>query len=260
MEEGPGGYALTAAGTALAGERSESYDLRRPLARLDLAAAGLLDAVRTGRPGVAAVLGAGIGELRDTDVAFEHAWSDRARDETMWLAPSFGAEVPFAGGERVLCCGDGVLALVETALRAEAGPRVTLLTPPSRVEGALAAIAADLRHRVQLLHGSELDGWPAGSADSVVIAGLLERLPDADATHALRRAAAALRPGGRMLVIAEVGDEELDDHDAEEDLMLLCLHGSGLRSRAEWHALFAVTGLGVEEQPVGWGRPVFVLT
>ena len=45
----PAGYALTARGAALAGEDAEAYDLRLPLARLELAAARLLDAVRTGR-------------------------------------------------------------------------------------------------------------------------------------------------------------------------------------------------------------------
>jgi hypothetical protein len=42
---------------------AQALRLRRPLPRRDLAAAGLLDAVRTGRAGVAAVLGPQVEEL-----------------------------------------------------------------------------------------------------------------------------------------------------------------------------------------------------
>jgi hypothetical protein len=155
-----------------------------------------------------------------------------------------------------------VLALVDAALRSDPGPEITLLAPPSRAQAALATIAPDLRPRVRVLHGSELDGWPEAAADTVIITGLLRRLVDADAIHALRRAAAAVADGGRLLVLEEAFHEEGElagEHEAEEDLELLLLHGSGKRTRAEWLELFARAGLRAEERSVGWGHPVHVL-
>jgi hypothetical protein len=55
-------------------------------------------------------------------------------------------------------------------------------------------------------------------------------------------------------------EEDVHEHDAEEDLMLLCLHGTGARTRAEWGSLFSAAGLHVAERPIGWGRPLFELT
>ena len=77
----------------------------------------------------------------------------------------------------------------------------------------------------------------------------------------LGRARAALRPAGRILVLAEMLDEEdVHEHDAEEDLMLLCLYGTGARTREDWRSLFSAAELDMTERPIGWGRPLFELT
>jgi NADPH-dependent ferric siderophore reductase len=231
VEGDPAGYALTAQGAALAGEDADAYDLRLPLARLELTAARLLDAVRTGRAQ------ADVDALRAADPALDAALQEHAREELAFAAPAFGEEIPFAPGEQVVCCGDGVLELVDAALRAGEPPAVTLLA------GARVGVGA----------------WP--EADTVLVSGLLEQRTDADVADILARARAALRPGGRILVLAEVRDEEdVHEHDAEEDLMLLCLHGTGARTRAEWGSLFSAAGLHVAERPIGWGRPLFELT
>ena len=136
-----------------------------------------------------------------------------------------------------MCCGDGVLELVDAALRSSEPPAVTVLAG-ARVDD---------------------DSWP--EADTVLVSGLLERRTDADVASLLGRARAALRPAGRILVLAEMLDEEdVHEHDAEEDLMLLCLYGTGARTREDWRSLFSAAGLDMTERPIGWGRPLFELT
>ena len=68
-------------------------------------------------------------------------------------------------------------------------------------------------------------------------------------------------PEDGFLVLAEMLDEEdVHEHDAEEDLMLLCLYGTGARTREDWRSLFSAAGLDMTERPIGWGRPLFELT
>ena len=81
VEGDPAGYALSAQGAALAGEDADAYDLRLPLARLELTAARLLDAVRTGRAQ------ADVDALRAADPGLDAAFADHAREELAFAAP-----------------------------------------------------------------------------------------------------------------------------------------------------------------------------
>ena len=112
------------------------------------------------------------------------------------------------------------------------------------------------RARVSVVEQSIFEPSPA--ADAVLISNALKALPDADATHALHRAAENLLPGGRVLLIEETFDiDDLDEHDGEADLLALTVHGSGLRTPAELDAVIANAGLvRTETHTVGWGTTV----
>jgi hypothetical protein len=105
--------------------------------------------------------------------------------------------------------------------------------------------------------GTPLDTWPV--ARTTLLGGALTTLPDEDAVLVLQRASAATAPGGRMLVVEHLlVEDEIDDHDAGDDLLLLCLHGSGFRTADEVRALIARAGLTIAgERVIGWGEPVF---
>lgn len=102
---------------------------------------------------------------------------------------------------------------------------------------------------------------PTAPSDAVLLVRELEPLEPSDAALALRRAAASLRAGGRILVEEELLDpDDADEHPAEADVLRYTLHGTGLRTDAELRAIVADAGLEVEAADVfGWGITLYRL-
>jgi NADPH-dependent ferric siderophore reductase len=251
-------YALTPIGAHLDDEEAtEQLSYAHPTGRLSLALDGLWDAVRTGRAVAASTLGATPDELADGDPATAAAFELAAAEEQEWLRPAFAREYAFAAGETVTVAGEGGATLLADALAGEDAPEVTLIARPSRAEAAVALLPEAARERVSVHAGTPLDTWPV--ARTTLLGGALTTLPDEDAVLVLQRASAATAPGGRMLVVEHLlVEDEIDDHDAGDDLLLLCLHGSGFRTADEVRALIARAGLTIAgERVIGWGEPVF---
>ncbi|GAA1324393.1 siderophore-interacting protein [Leucobacter albus] len=253
LEERDGGWALTRAGGALDDEsETGGLDLADPRAREQLALGSLLDVVRTGQP-----VGGGRAVTRRDDEALDTAIVASEADDLSYVASSFGsAEVSFAAGEHVTVAGDGALAVLAGPLASDAALRVTLLERPSRVSAQLAVLPEALRDRVEVIHGTGLDSWPNTDGTTLLV-GALRDLPDADAAHLLRGAAAS---SGRLLVFETLlGIDEIDDHDAGDDLLALCVNGVGLRTRAELEAVVEAAGLRSVARAIGWGELLLTL-
>lgn len=254
LEHSDTGWELTREGGVLDDEsETHGLDLGDPLAREQLALTDLLTVVRSGRPD------RGDREAaRDRDPALDAAIIAQEADELSYVASSFGAaEVQFAPGEHVTAAGDGALAVLLGPLKADPTLTVTLLERPSRVAAQLAVLSEELRGRVHVVHGTGLDAWPARGGTTLLV-GALRDLPDEDAAHLLRGAASA---GNRLLMFETLlGIDEIDDHDAGEDLAALCLTGVGLRTRAELEAVVAAAGLASEARAIGWGELLFTVT
>ncbi|MET0865119.1 MAG: siderophore-interacting protein [Nakamurella sp.] len=259
---GPDQYSVTQLGSELDDEDAAALDLSTALGQLDLVFGGLLDTVRTGSASYPGIFGAPIDQHRDSDEAVDAGYREALTGELTWLAAAFGGEVPFARGAKVVAAGDGVLKLLNEPLRLDPALDVSLLSRPSRAAGGLSALEDDVADRVRVIHGSEFDGWPA--AEVVLIANLLNQHPDDDAVHLLRQAAQSLVDDGAVLVVEKLlltGDVAgIDEHEAGDDLRLLCIHGSGLRTRTEMLAMFDSADVEVAaEQIIGWGDTVFHL-
>lgn len=256
LEEQDGAFVVTAFGAVLDDEEvSEELDLRHPIGGLVRVFDGLLQAVETGAPVAAQALGDEVDGLADDSAEVAFALEDAAAAELEWLRPAFAREYSFRAGERVVAAGPGAATLLADALTPEGAPDVVLVVRPSRAEAALAALPVTARAHVRTRSGEQ--AWPEG--ETVVLGGALAVLPDADAVATLAQAQTALLPGGRLLVVEHLlVPEEIDDHDAAEDLQLLCTYGSGFRTREEVLALIARAGLTVaRERTIGWGEPVF---
>ncbi|KAM9866930.1 hypothetical protein ACIFOC_00251 [Leucobacter aridicollis] len=247
------GWELTRAGGVLDDEsETRGLDLGDPIAREQLALTDLLAVVRSGRANRD-----GRAATRDNDPTLDAAIVASEADELSYVASSFGAsEVPFRLGEHVTAAGDGALAVLIGPLDADPTLTVTLLERPSRVAAQLAVLPERHRDRVRVFHGTGLDAWPVIEGTRLLV-GALRDLPDEDAAHLLRGAAAG---DGRLLVFETLlGIDEIDDHDAGEDLAALCLTGVGLRTRAEVETVILAAGLESEARAIGWGELLFTV-
>lgn len=253
-------YAVTPLGAELDDEDAVALDLDHPLARLDGAFSGLLDAVRTGGAAYHATFGATLDEQRESDPATDRAIGTALSDELIWIAAAVGTELMLPPRAHVAAAGDAAPVLLNALMRRDPGLRVTLVARPSREAALLDRFDDDVRGRVHVRHGSEFDGWPS-DADVLLIAGLLGQYPDIDAVHLIRQARRATAGHGEVIVIEPLmGTDAIDDHDAGDDLRMLCIFGSGLRTKDELRSLFDLAGAGdVTEQVIGWGDSIFRL-
>ncbi|MGY1743307.1 MULTISPECIES: methyltransferase [unclassified Blastococcus] len=198
------------------------------------AAAGLLDAVRTGGTPFELVHGrpffAHLSAAPERLAAFHASMADRSAREARAVVDAYDvsglASVVDVGGGR----GTLLRAVRERAPRAE----LTLFDLPEVVAGSdLPAVGGDFFARV-----------PAG-ADAYLLSRVLHDWDDADAGRILAVTRAGMRPDSRLLVVeAVVPDRAADDPAAVRmDLhMLVLLHGRE-RTAAEFAALLGAAGL-----------------
>lgn len=179
--------------------------------------------------------------------AAREGWRARARMWQRWTGTPFaavGAAVPREGRVVDLGCGFGLFAAL-----------LALDAPARRVAGldvdeGKVRRARDLFGDLAAFTATDLDRAPLPEADTFVVYDVLHHLADPDAL--LRRAAAALPPGGR-LVVKENDVEPLGKRVVSE-LVEVVATGSGLtrsapvrfRSRPAWTAALEAAGLRVE--------------
>ncbi|WP_330275555.1 SIP domain-containing protein [Lentzea sp. NBC_00516] len=233
------------------------------VSRMSQAFYGLEAAVRDDRPVLESVTGKDWNALRG-DAAFEHKrLEDKSRFAQVLAEPL--AKSPVLGGVGkvvVHAPAAGVHADYLTAGHPEA--TVTVVALPTAAEWFRKDIPVSIedaarRDRIRIVEQSVFE--KTEPADAVLIIDTLGQHPDAEAKLILQRAAASLSPDGRVLLVEDTFDPgELDEHDAELDILRLTLHGSGYRTEDELEAVIAGAGLKViQTSLVGWGNTLRVL-
>ncbi|MFI6874924.1 SIP domain-containing protein [Streptomyces sp. NPDC050400] len=246
-ETEPRHYALTPVGDVLTLEFiADGLHSTGVVGREMLGIHGLTESVRTGRSSYASVTGQTFAEVRA-----EQDYEDRHLERLAKFQPALAGPIATSGlldGVRHLVIhSGGAGAHAREYVAAHERLRVTICALPAQADWLrrdLPATIPDepLRARVDVREQSVFEPGPA--ADAVLISRAFKTLPDADAAHALRRAAENLTPGGRVLLIEDVFDtDDLDEHDGEADLIGLVCHGSGLRTVAELDAVVTRAGL-----------------
>ncbi|MFG2351117.1 SIP domain-containing protein [Streptomyces phaeochromogenes] len=246
-ETEPCHYALTPVGDVLTldfiADRLHSAGV---VGREMLGIHGLTESVRTGRPAYASVTGQTFDDVR-AEQDYEDSHLERLARFQPALAEPIATSDLLAGVQHLVIHSGGAGAHAREYVAAHENLRVTICALPAQADWLRRDLPATIpedqqRTRVSVLEQSVFE--PSPKADAVLISRAFKTLPDADAAHALRRAAENLVPGGRVLLIEEVFDtDDLDEHDGEEDLIGLVCHGSGLRTAAELDALIARAGL-----------------
>ncbi|MFJ8863741.1 SIP domain-containing protein [Streptomyces sp. NPDC102451] len=246
-ETEPRHYALTPVGDVLTLEFiADRLHSAGVVGRQMLGIHGLTESVRSGRPAYASVTGQTFADVR-AEQDYENRHLERLAKFQPALAEPIATSGLLAGVEHLVVHSGGAGAHAREYVAAHERLRVTICALPAQADWLRRDLPATIpdeqqRTRVSVLEQSVFEPSPA--ADAVLVSRAFKTLPDADAAHALRRAAENLVPGGRVLLIEEVFDtDELDEHDGEEDLIGLVCHGSGLRTSAELDAVITRAGL-----------------
>ncbi|MBN9791753.1 siderophore-interacting protein [Pseudonocardia sp. TMWB2A] len=260
-ETEPGHYGLTEVGEFLAADLW--IDALAPdgvVGRQWLGLYGLEDSVRTGGPSYAAVTGRDFPALR-RDRSYEDRFLDSVAGATTWIAEPLAKAPALDGIDHLVIHADGAGILAREIATAGPAVRITVCALPAQAgwlrRDLLGSIPDDgIRARVDVVEQSIFEPSPA--ADAALIVRALGPLPDADAAHALRRAA---QHTGRVLLVEDTFDPDaLDEHDAEADLLALTRDGTGLRTPAELQAVIERAGLRVERtEGLGWRSTLRIL-
>jgi NADPH-dependent ferric siderophore reductase len=260
----PGHYRLSPAGDYLLHEYV--VDVLHPdgaVGRQQLAFYGLAESVRTGRASYASVTGQEYAALR-REQWFEDKLADHIARIAPYLTAPLAGAAALTGLDHVVVHSDGASSVAQAITARHATTRVTVVALPSHATWLKADLPSTIpdeaaSSRVAVVEQSVFEPSPA--ADAVLFVKALSQLPDRDAEHALRQASVHLGPGGRVLVVDDVLDPaELDEHEAEADLLNLTLYGSGCRTDAEWRARFAAAGLITQATyTIGWGHTLYQL-
>ncbi|WP_231955185.1 siderophore-interacting protein [Occultella aeris] len=261
----PGHYALTEVGEYLADDYwSRVLAPDGAHARMEAGIAGLAESVRTGSAAYASVTGQTFAALR-TEQWYEDRYLEEAADDASMLAAAIATSPALDDIEHVVIHSAGASEQAQQVLTARPDLRVTICALPAQAHWLRHDLPRsipdpDRRARITVVEQSIFEEAPV--ADAVLIVNALAAHPDADAAHALRRTATNLAPGGRVLLLEDLfEDEALDEHHAEHDLLALTRDGTGLRTPPELRSVIESAGLTITAvHTIGWGTPLHELT
>jgi 2-polyprenyl-3-methyl-5-hydroxy-6-metoxy-1,4-benzoquinol methylase len=157
---------------------------------------------------------------------------------TSVVAGAVASTYPFRSGAHVVDVGGGQGALLAAVLRAHPTLTGTVFDQAHVVGSA----PPDLADRWTSVGGSFFESVPSG--DHLLLKSVIHDWPDEESVAILRTCAAALRPGGSVLLVEIVLDRPGYEREAAfSDLNMLVGPGGRERTEAEYAALFAAAGL-----------------
>ncbi|WP_018639607.1 siderophore-interacting protein [Parafrankia elaeagni] len=231
--------------------------------RMSQAFYGLEAAVRHDHPVLESVTGKDWDALR-SDATFENKHLENRSRFAQVLAEPLAKSPVLEGVGKMVVHADSAVVHADYLTAGHLEATVTIVALPTaadwfRRDIPMSIADATRRDRIRIVEQSVFE--KTESADAVLIIDTLGQHRDAEAKLILQRAAASLGPGGRVLLVEDTFDlDELDEHDAELDILRLTLHGSGYRTEDELEAVIADAGLKViATSLVGWGNTLRVL-
>ncbi|GAA4671284.1 siderophore-interacting protein [Gordonia humi] len=254
-------YRLTNLGEQLTDDYyAKDLDLASPESLAERALFGLADAVRTGGSVYRDMFGVGYRELLGSHTSGRRYFAD-ADEFANYIAPTLVTTDVFDGLGHVLVHADGATTYATQLAQTFPDLRITVVGMPAQIEHIRAdlgdTITADpLFERIAFVGQSVFEELP--DADGILLVSMMDKNPDADAVHLLRRLGGV---GARLIVVEEpMQESQISDHDTMADLRNLAVYGSGFRTDAEHRALFERAGLTVAAaQHIYCGETVYTL-
>jgi ubiquinone/menaquinone biosynthesis C-methylase UbiE len=129
------------------------------------------------------------------------------------MARRVAAVLDFEGAERLLDVGGGWGHFAKAFCRVQANLRATVLDIPEVAERATANLkGTDLENRIDFLAGDYLSTDYGTDFDLVLFANVLHQETGDRAMEMMQRGAAALAPGGRVVVVDFAIDDQQREH------------------------------------------------
>jgi 2-polyprenyl-3-methyl-5-hydroxy-6-metoxy-1,4-benzoquinol methylase len=242
VDEADGAYSLSELGAPLATDAPASL---APQALLQADPAiwaawgNLAHSIRTGENAFSALHGMNVWEHRVAHPERSRSFDELMTSLTSVIAAAVAATYDFRPGTHAVDVGGGQGALLAAVLRAHPSLTGTVFDQPHVVA---TSAPEDLSERWSAVGGSFFESVPP--ADYVLMKSIIHDWPDEESVAILRQCAAALRPGGAVVLVEMVLDRPGHESVAAySDLNMLVGPGGRERTEAEYAELFAAAGL-----------------
>ncbi|WP_143537944.1 MULTISPECIES: siderophore-interacting protein [unclassified Rhodococcus (in: high G+C Gram-positive bacteria)] len=264
-EDSDGRLILGDIGEAMLGDDWISHwlDLDGIEARVELSITGLVDSLRTGAASASLLTGNTLAEDLAASPRLTELHHDHIADEAAFLGPALVQDYSLDGVSTVLVTGAASGVVLGSVLTRYDGLSAGVLGLPSELESIRKDLEKwpEFHKRVENYPQSVLTEPRTGGFDAYLLLEITGHYRDDDLVLLLRNAATGLADNGKLVVVERLSDDDSYNEDqAELDLLMLCMHGSGVRTKAEFASVAADAGLAVTASTlVGWGMSVLDL-
>jgi hypothetical protein len=187
-------------------------------------------------------------------------------DEAAFLGPALVQDYSFDGVSTLLVAGAGSGVVLGSVLSRYDGVSAGVVGLPSELdlirrdlgkwpelEGRVVNHPQSVMSEPHVEHGNGFDAY--------LLLEVTGHYRDDDLALLLRNAATGLADNGKLVVVERLSDGgSFNEDQSELDLLMLCMHGSGVRTKAEFASVAAAAGLTVRASTsVGWGTTVLDL-
>ena len=205
---------------------------------------GLLQAVRTGEPGITHVLGHNLFEHLAENPTLGRMFDAHMVDLANEGAASLLEAYAFGGAARIVDVGGGIGAMLARILAINPDACGVVIEVPAVAEAARHYMeSAGLTSRCEVVSGDFFQGVPAG--DAYLLSHVLHNWDDDHCLRILQNCREAMTPNGRVVVFERVMPERITrpEEAVRADVAMLALTGGRERTESEYRELFDAAAL-----------------
>ncbi|MDA3629384.1 methyltransferase [Saccharopolyspora sp. WRP15-2] len=222
-------------------------DLDGAVGRADLAFVELIEQVRGHHPAYPAAFGRSFWEDLAHNPQLSDSFDTLMETKTHGIAPLVAAAHDWSRYRRIADIGGGKGVLLAEILRSGPELRGVLVDLIGPTRNAIAYLQErEVSDRAEVVAASFFEPLPV-RADAMIICDVLGDWDDEDAAQILRHCGQALEPGGRVLIVELLPDDDRMPTFTEMDLRMMVYVGGRMRDLDRTQQVAAAAGLSVED-------------